>query len=260
MNELIFLHASATAVCDARVDKHFVGYSTLQFMEQGALELWYGDEVRELVCQEDACWFWTAYPGPRIRFHAARAAHFWNHRYAAFSGPLLQHWQRSGLWFEGAQLSPEPAKMAHEFDRLLGLIAQAGPWGPRRAVHCLEGILLELAQARDSAAQDDAWLQKARESLEHCHEFQPDYARLARQLGMGTSTFRRKFKAATGCSPHDYVLAMRLQRARARLGETNLPLKAIAAELGYRDVNYFSTQFKHGTGVSPALYRRSRQR
>jgi len=48
-------------------------------------------------------------------------------------------------------------------------------------------------------------------------------------------------------------------KARQMLGETELPLKTIADRLGYRDVYFFSRQFRKLSGVPPAAYRRSRQ-
>ena len=76
---------------------------------------------------------------------------------------------------------------------------------------------------------------------------------------MGLSTLRRRFRLAIGQSLHEWVLQRRLARARQLLGETNRPIKAIAAELGYNDVFFFSNQFRQHAGVSPAAYRKSRQ-
>ena len=86
-----------------------------------------------------------------------------------------------------------------------------------------------------------------------------DHQKIAEELGMAEVTFRRKFRAATGAPPHEYVLQSRVSEARRLLGETDLPIKSIAQGLGYNDVYFFSRQFKKFAGVPPALYRRSRQ-
>lgn len=257
--DLIFLHSDGMPQCRALVDKHFEDYWTLQYATEGAVELFYETERYELRMQEDVCWFWPAYPGPRIRFHLARDASYWNHRYCAFTGPRVQHWKHAGLWLPGPQEAPRSAEHALVFDELIYHIHRPGEWARRRAVHLLEGILLELAEARSVSGSDEAWLSHTRRFFEQSRDFAPDYEELAREMGLGLSTLRRKFKAATGLSLHEAHMQNRLESARRLLGETNLPLKAIAAQLGYRDVYFFSNQFKQLAGVTPAAYRKSRQ-
>ena len=86
-----------------------------------------------------------------------------------------------------------------------------------------------------------------------------DYDALAEEIGMTAGTLRRRFRAATGISPHQHVLQLRIAEARQLLGESDEPIKSIAQRLGYRDVYFFSRQFRAVTGVPPAMYRRSRQ-
>ena len=51
----------------------------------------------------------------------------------------------------------------------------------------------------------------------------------------------------------------REEQTRRLLGETNDPIKHVAQQLGYRDVYFFSRQFRQFAGVPPAMYRKSRQ-
>jgi len=88
--------------------------------------------------------------------------------------------------------------------------------------------------------------------------YQLDYTDLARSLGMGLSTLRRRFAQATGQSLHAYVLDARLAAACQWLRDTDLPIKTIASMLGYRDVYFFSRQFHEKIGVTPRAYRISR--
>lgn len=260
MSDLIFLHCHHFPRCTARVDKRFEGYHSLQWMEAGALELFYDEERHDLRCANGNCFFWPASPGPRIRFHAAREVHEWNHRYAAFTGPRVESWKRAGLWPQKPQKMPDASKHRAQFDALLHHARRGGAWGTRRGVHALEELLLELAEARSLSQNEPLWLETARAFLEENRDFAPDYARLARELGMGLSTLRRNFKKATGLSLHEARLQNRLDHARHLLGETDAPLKEIAWQLGYANAQFFSTQFKTLSGVSPAAYRRSRQK
>jgi len=46
--DLIFLHGRATPRCDTFVNKYFEGYYTLQYMDRGAVDLWYDDRAYHL--------------------------------------------------------------------------------------------------------------------------------------------------------------------------------------------------------------------
>jgi AraC-type DNA-binding domain-containing proteins len=260
--DLVFLHSNHDPECRARVDKHFDGYWTLQFGESGGVELFYGEE-RHLL-DDGAAWFWTAFPGPRIRFHAAPGRSAWAHRYAAFQGPRARRWVEDGLFPTAPQQAPgRAADYAGRFDALLSLLqGRADRWSHARAVNLLEAFLLEMAAARESPAESEA--SPLRDLLRAVEAFADengdgDYAALAHARGMSVSTLRRHFLEAAGVPLHTFVIRRRLARARSLLGETDLPIKEIAARLGYADVYFFTRQFRCHTGVPPAAYRRSRQ-
>ena len=73
--------------------------------------------------------------------------------------------------------------------------------------------------------------------------------------GMSESSLLRAFKQATGSSPSEYLLNLRLQRARHLLEHTTLNITEIAFDTGFNDSNYFSRQFRKQTGSSPREYR-----
>jgi AraC-like DNA-binding protein len=258
LSDLTFLHGHYTPRCDARVDKRFVGYYTLQFGVSGGVELFYGDERHLLT--DDRAWFWTAYPGPRVRFHASPGRDWWEHRYVAFRGPRVTHWLAEGI-YPDRPFAPPPATvpdLTTRFDRMVALSQQTDRRGVARAINLLEGILLEIAAERDrSEAEPEEWLRVALEHL--TGDPAPDYPALAARCGMSLSTLRRRFRVATGTPLHEYALQTRAAAARALLVETDLPVKAVAERLGYRDVYFFTRQFRRLVGVPPAAYRRSRQ-
>lgn len=250
---LTFLHCGATSHCTAFVDKHF-DYFTLQLMTRGHLEVFYDDEEYSLR----GGWLWPAMPGPHIRFHRASGCKSWEHRYVAFRGAPVNEWKAAGLWLQAPQRLPHP-NVVRLFDELISQVRKSDGWSVRRATNLLECILLELAEARMQAPSSEAWLEQALQKLHECGDFAPDYAKLARDCGLGLSTLRRHFKAATGTSLHNYVMQLRIARAKELLGETDRPLKTIATELGFRDVYFFSSQFRKLADVSPSVYRKSRQ-
>jgi AraC-like DNA-binding protein len=257
--EVTFLYGESVPKCTHRIDKHFRGYYTLQYMSAGAVELSI-DEGQHVLTGR---WFWSAYPGPRIAFHAAPATRHWRHRYIAFRGPRVRRWMKDGLFPIAPQPAPRDLDSGERFDRLLDLATQRSgeAFATLRATHILEEFLIELAEDRTAARSRPAWLKQAIGKLDLAArgEVVVDHERIADELGMAEVTFRRRFRAAAGAPPHEYVLQSRVAEARRLLGETELPIKSIARQLGYADVYFFSRQFKKFAGVPPALFRRSRQ-
>ncbi len=84
-------------------------------------------------------------------------------------------------------------------------------------------------------------------------------ARLAEQVGMTERTFYRRFTASVGTTPSKYVEGVRLERARQLL-ECRTPIKAIAAEVGFKSEAGFRTAFENRFGISSSLHRRMHAR
>ena len=256
--DLVFLYGESVPRCTHVIDKQYAGYHTLQYMAGGAVELWVGE--RRHVLEGRA--FWSAYPGPRFRFNAAPGHASWDHRYIAFQGPLVKRWERERLFPVPPRSSPADVDYASRFDELLDCSRRSDARGVRRATNVLEGILIELAEAPAPTSEPTPWLARMGKALDAAAltaADAPDYAALAESAGVSERTLRRQFHAITGTSPHAYLLQRRTEEARRLLGETDLPVKAIAARLGYADVYFFSRQFRQLAGVPPAAYRRSRQ-
>jgi AraC family transcriptional regulator len=68
--------------------------------------------------------------------------------------------------------------------------------------------------------------------------------------------FARAFKAAVGRSPHRYVSARRLERAKALLAREDRPLADIALALNFSCQANFTRAFAQATGQTPGRYRR----
>jgi AraC family transcriptional regulator len=81
--------------------------------------------------------------------------------------------------------------------------------------------------------------------------------RLASIACLSQFHFARAFKAAVGRSPHRYVSAKRLERAKELLGEREEPLADIAVRLRFSCQANFTRSFRQATGQTPAQYRRS---
>lgn len=73
---------------------------------------------------------------------------------------------------------------------------------------------------------------------------------------MSSSHFSRVFKQQTGFSPYDYVLLSRLNRAKYLLLETDMPISAIAYDIGFNSESNFIYFFTENEGISPGKFRK----
>jgi len=81
-------------------------------------------------------------------------------------------------------------------------------------------------------------------------------AALAQLAALPVNVFGRAFREAYGASPHQYILARRVERAKALLLATDMPIAEIALETGFSSQSHLTTAFGRSTGVPPAEFRR----
>ncbi|WP_439408629.1 helix-turn-helix domain-containing protein [Bradyrhizobium sp. DASA03076] len=80
---------------------------------------------------------------------------------------------------------------------------------------------------------------------------------LAELCGRSTEYFVRLFKATNGVSPYQYVLNLRIERARTLLADETLSLAEIALACGFSHQEHFTRMFRRFTGITPGRYRHS---
>ena len=81
-------------------------------------------------------------------------------------------------------------------------------------------------------------------------------AAMAQLSGLPERSFKRRFEQATGMSPLEYVHTLRLEEAKQMLEATDMPIEAIANEVGYEDAGFFARLFKRNVDLTPGQYRK----
>jgi len=79
--------------------------------------------------------------------------------------------------------------------------------------------------------------------------------RLAAAAAVSPFHFHRQFKRSTGMTPHQYIVQMRTERAKALLSGSDLPLAEVAAQSGFADQSHFTSTFRRTTSMTPRSYR-----
>lgn len=78
---------------------------------------------------------------------------------------------------------------------------------------------------------------------------------LATQVSMSPRNFTRRFKAATGDTPIEYLQQIRVNAARHLLENDLKTVGEVSRSVGYEDLSFFSKLFKRLTGMPPRKYR-----
>ncbi len=86
----------------------------------------------------------------------------------------------------------------------------------------------------------------------------PSVSELARLCGVSSRHLLRLYRNLAGESVIAHIERAQAQRAKALLDETDLPLKTIAARLGFAHTGSFSTAFRRATGMTAREYRQRR--
>ncbi|WP_344101716.1 AraC family transcriptional regulator [Nocardiopsis rhodophaea] len=81
---------------------------------------------------------------------------------------------------------------------------------------------------------------------------------LADAAGLSSSHFTRAFRASTGQSPHQYVLRLRLDRARRALQATGDSIAHIAEATGFADQSHLTRTMRRHLGITPSALRAAR--
>jgi transcriptional regulator GlxA family with amidase domain len=79
---------------------------------------------------------------------------------------------------------------------------------------------------------------------------------MIRRSKLAERTFKRRFAAATGLMPLEYVQRLRIEDAKRRLERTEASVDEISWRVGYEDAAFFRRLFKRTTGLAPGAYRK----
>lgn len=218
-------HAAGATVCS-------VCTGSLLLAEAGLL-----DGLEATTHWSAAGLFARCYPSVRLRPERILSPAGAEHRLVTSGGATS--WEELALYltarFSGETEAVRIAKIFVLGDRSEGQLPYAARVRPKRHEDAL-------------VADCQAWL------AEHYRTPRP-VARMVARTGLPERSFKRRFRAATGYAPVDYVQTLRIEEAKQLLETTAEPTDAVAHLVGYEDPAFFRRLFKRRTGVTPARYR-----
>ena len=183
----------------------------------------------------------------------------WTIHWVHYTGPLASYFQQHMGFTDGVNVQHigRQPRLLMDFNGLLS-VQHAGFRTPglvhvaNRLRQLLAGVPLSLDQTARSRQPD----------LEVIHNFMREHlneritlGELAEMTGLTPAHFATRYREATGVSPIQHILHLKVERACQLMDTTDHSFASISRSLGYDDNYYFSRLFKKIMGQSPTDYR-----
>lgn len=192
--------------------------------------------------------------------HYYAASEDWRVAVLHIQGPLAVHYSERYeacgqlVFHEGAN-----GRFHRYLERLLEIYDSPGLHRDLQASHTIDGLLLYLVILTSNLTiqKHDVPI-SVQHAIKHMEQHYTeaislnDLAELTRTNKFHLS---KEFKRYTGFSPNDYLIWLRINRAKNMLKTTSLPASKIAHEVGIHDINNFNYLFKKREGMTPIQYR-----
>lgn len=148
---------------------------------------------------------------------------------------------------------PNARRAGYEAAGLLDRMMRGETIPPQRVLIAPVGIATR--QSTDVAAVDDPQFARVvRFIRDHACEG-ITVEDVLKAVPMSRKVLERRFKTVLNRTPHDQIMRVKIERAKALLATTDLPLAVIAERAGFEHSDYFSVAFKRMVGQTPAGYR-----
>ena len=151
----------------------------------------------------------------------------------------------------------EPSALKEHFDRLIEL--RNGVSGSEfQKQLCFYKILNILSSPMPEHGEGDKLAEAVMAKLDGVLLNDISLDRLCSSLSYSKSYIIRVFKRRYRVTPYEYLLGMRLEKARQLLLSSSLSCQRISDECGFPEYSVFYRQFRDRCGVSPSEWRKSR--
>lgn len=183
------------------------------------------------------------------------------HHFVVFTGSLAQSLFARSRISEGISLSPQSEEKTESLlNTLLDRGLKGGPHAQSLCACYLKTLLLELAA---EAQEEDRRISRAQETYHLCRTcIEENYSRMmlpseaAQACRINVRYMSRLFKRYHDCTPQEYLMRLKLNKAAILLFSGGQSIQEIARQVGFDDPYHFSRSFKKLYGRSPSQYRK----
>ena len=216
-------------------------------LQNGSGFLIFPDQVTFYVADRQAPWHyvWVAFRGTRAGEHVHQAGFSLQTPIlqTAFSDQAPVAFTIDGIFRQiSHSLNLQQGREPSLFGLLRLFLAQLIAANPR------------LPQDENQFLRRDWYVQQALDHLEMNYASRITIAGLAAYIGLDRSYFGQLFREATGLSPQQHLLHLRMSKACQLMRHSRLPVGVIARSVGYDDPLLFSRMFHRVIGCAPSEY------
>jgi AraC-like DNA-binding protein len=185
----------------------------------------------------------------------------WTESWVEINGTTVEQLKSDGVLQaqSAVRQQAEAGGLSEALDAVHAWARAAGPgFEPELSVRAL-GVLAAWWRASGARPAQTPTLRAVIEAERYlsAHYTEPvNISALAKRLGVAYSHFRRQFRVHTGYAPWQFIMRVRLVRAKRLLAENDSTLDEIADQLGFSSAFHLSFAFKQAFSAAPDHWRR----
>lgn len=152
---------------------------------------------------------------------------------------------------------PEPEKIGSILEKIADYIKHGS--SREQLEQLLFCFLQEVCRQHQQREKAPPLLEKA-QSILRSKDYRISRAELAELCQVSPRTLTRVFARYLNCSPGQYIIRCRLEKAVRMLSFSSEPIKTIAAECGFSSPMFFAREFRQHYSCTPTAFRRQENR
>ncbi|MDR1932727.1 MAG: AraC family transcriptional regulator [Spirochaetales bacterium] len=139
--------------------------------------------------------------------------------------------------------------------KIVGEFVMDIPVSPNRLTSLIS-LINEIIDPSAGNSAEDGFVTRVKNIVLAHYSRELRITEIARRMGISPEYLSRQFKKRARQTLVSYINAHRMKLGRTMLQNTNMPIKQIAADCGFKNVNYFTTMFKLHFSVTPKTIRK----
>ncbi|MFA7186398.1 MAG: AraC family transcriptional regulator [Victivallales bacterium] len=184
----------------------------------------------------------------------------WSSKWIVWNGPDAENLERLSFFRNKSPvIRGNRSAVSSAYEILSGMIDNEDTSAIFERRNVILNMLLDLYRTSLKEQDPDSisLINKALKHMSSLYDKDISIKEFADYAGLSETHFRRLFKTRTGCSPKDFIISLRISKAKEYLS-AGMSIKESAARLGFNDVFYFMRLFRKVTGRAPGEFIKGR--